>query len=207
MTHINNKIDRREFLRRLAMGTTAVAAATLPGCRNAAKDSSGSPSADAFTGSMTTRHNPTTGDDVSLLGYGCMRWPTLPEGSYAEGESDLDQEEVNRLVDRALACGVNYFDTSPAYCKGFSEAATGEALSRHPRDSYFIATKLSNFAPATWSREASLDMYHRSFENLRTDYIDYLLLHGVGMGGMESLHGRYLDNGVLDFLLKEREAG
>ncbi len=206
MKKINSKIDRREFLRRLAMGSAAVAATTLPGCGGAAsgdKKSGGS----AALGAMTTRHNPTTGDDVSLLGYGCMRWPTLPEGSVPEGQSDIDQEEVNRLVDRAIECGVNYFDTSPAYCKGFSEAATGEALSRHPRDSYYIATKLSNFAPPTWSREASLDMYHRSLENLRTDYIDYMLLHGVGMGGMDNLRARYLDNGVLDFLLKERESG
>lgn len=50
-------------------------------------------------------------------------------------------------------------------------------------------------------------MYRNSFKELQVDYIDYMLLHGVGMGGMEALHGRYLDNGVLDFLLKEREAG
>lgn len=50
-------------------------------------------------------------------------------------------------------------------------------------------------------------MYHRSFRDLQVDYIDYLLLHGIGMGGMEALRSRYLDNGMLDFLLKEREAG
>ena len=50
-------------------------------------------------------------------------------------------------------------------------------------------------------------MYHRSFRDLQVDYIDYLLLHGIGMGGMEALRSRYLDNGMLDFLLKEREVG
>ena len=92
-------------------------------------------------------------------------------------------------------------------CKVFSEKATGIALSRHPRDKYFIATKLSNFSPDTWSREASLRMYHKSFTELQVDYIDYMLLHGIGMGGMDALKGRYLDNGMLDFLIKEREAG
>lgn len=152
---------------------------------------------------MTTRHNPTTGDDVSLLGYGCMRWPTI------EGDPDdkLDQEEINRLVDKAIAYGVNYFDTSPAYCKGRSEEATGIALSRHPRDSYYIATKLSNFSPSTWSREAGEQMYRNSLKNLRTDHIDYMLLHAVGMGGLDNLRSRYIDNGMLDFLLAEREAG
>ncbi|MFR6635024.1 MAG: aldo/keto reductase [Alistipes onderdonkii] len=107
-----------------------------------------------------------------------------------------------------LLHGVNYFDTSPAYCRGHSEHATGVALSRHPRDKYFIATKLSNFAPSTWSREASMAMYRNSFRELQVDYIDYLLLHGVGMGsGMEEFEARYIDNGMLDFLLAEREAG
>lgn len=52
-------------------------------------------------------------------------------------------------------------------------------------------------------------MYRNSFKELQTDYLDYLLLHGVGMGddGMAALHSRYIDNGVLDFLLKERRAG
>ena len=126
-----------------------------------------------------------------MLGYGCMRWPTVKDEN---GDEVIDQETVNALVDTAIAHGVNYFDTSPAYCKGFSERATGIALKRHPRKKFYIATKLSNFAPETWSREASLKMYH-------------MLLHAIGMGGMEALHGRYLDNGVLDFLVEEREAG
>ena len=113
-----------------------------------------------------------------------------------------------RLVDHAIAHGVNYFDTSPAYCRGHSEHATGVALSRHPRDKYFIATKLSNFAPSTWSREASMAMYRNSFRELQVDRIDYLLLHGVGMGGgMEEFEARYIDNGMLDFLLCRTRGG
>lgn len=200
-----NDISRREFLRRVGLGAAAVTAASIPGCSPSTqnKGPQGSETAEIPTDSMTTRHNPTTGDDVSLLGYGCMRWPTI------EGDPDdkLDQEEINRLVDKAIAHGVNYFDTSPAYCKGSSEEATGIALSRHPRDSYYIATKLSNFSPSTWSREAGEQMYRNSLKNLRTDHIDYMLLHAVGMGGLDNLRSRYIDNGMLDFLLAEREAG
>lgn len=200
-----NDISRREFLRRVGLGAAAVTAASIPGCSPSTKDKGpqGSETAEIPADSMTTRHNPTTGDDVSLLGYGCMRWPTI------EGDPDdkLDQEEINRLVDKAIAHGVNYFDTSPAYCKGRSEEATGIALSRHPRDSYYIATKLSNFSPSTWSREAGEQMYRNSLKNLRTDHIDYMLLHAVGMGGLDNLRSRYIDNGMLDFLLAEREAG
>lgn len=205
----NNKdINRREFLKRLGLGTAAVSAVSLAGCgtKQTTASESGNELGEIPTDKMTYRVNPTTGDKVSVLGYGCMRWPTIPDPEH-DGEDLIDQETVNRLVDYAIEHGVNYFDTSPAYCKGRSEKATGIALSRHPRDKYFIATKLSNFSPSTWSRQASLEMYHNSFKELQVDYIDYLLLHGIGMGGMESLNGRYIDNGVLDYLLKEREAG
>ena len=57
----------------------------------------------------------------------------------------IDQDAVNELVDYAIAHGVNYFDTSPVYCQGFSERATGVALKRHPRERLLIATKMSNF--------------------------------------------------------------
>ena len=62
-----------------------------------------------------------------------MRWPMMknPEG---RGEI-VDQEQVNRLVDYAMEHGVNMYDTSPAYCQGQSEAATGEALKKYPRES------------------------------------------------------------------------
>ena len=201
-----NKINRRDFFKLAGAGTLASAAA-LYGC-SGNKNNGESESAalgEIPTDKMTYRTNPNTGDRVSLLGYGCMRWPTRKR---ADGNGDeIDQEAVNDLIDYAIAHGVNYFDTSPAYVQGLSERATGIALKRHPREKFFLATKLSNFSPSTHSREESLAMYHRSFRDLQVDYIDYLLLHGIGMGGMEALRSRYLDNGMLDFLLKEREAG
>ncbi|WP_455584183.1 aldo/keto reductase [Bacteroides sp.] len=201
------EIDRREFLKVLGVGTATTTAA-LYGCSlksNSKIESAGlgSTSSDG----MTYRINPSTGEKVSILGYGCMRWPIVAKGSSGDNQDDIDQDMVNELVDYALAHGVNYFDTSPAYCKGRSEHATGIALSRYPRDRYFIATKLSNFSPDTWSREASIAMYHNSLKELQVDYLDYMLLHGIGMGGMEAMKNRYLDNGILDFLIGERKAG
>lgn len=203
------EINRRSFLKKLGAGT--VASAALIGCTSKKEQEETAVLGDIPTDQMTYRVNPKTGDKVSILGYGCMRWPTVGGGSARDGEDEIDQEMVNRMVDFAIEHGVNYFDTSPAYCRGKSEHATGIALSRHPRDKYFIATKLSNFAPNTWSREASLAMYHNSFKELQVDYIDYLLLHGIGMGngddGMPAFKARYIDNGILDFLLEEREKG
>ena len=203
-------LSRRDFFRKVSLATLA-ASPLLTACSG--KKTEGAvdedlPQTDIPTDRMTHRVNPKTGEKVSLLGYGCMRWPTIPDYDHP-GEDHIDQEEVNRLVDFALAHGVNYFDTSPAYCKGRSEEAVGIALSRHPRDKYFIATKLSNFDPTTWPREKSIERYRNSMKYLQTDHIDYMLLHAVGMGNepMREFNARYVDNGMLDFLVAEREAG
>lgn len=201
------EIDRRKFLKVLGAGAVTTTAA-MYGCSYQSDSAAiNGSSGDTQTGEMTYRTSPSTGDKVSILGYGCMRLPTINNTSARDTQDEIDQDMVNELTDYALARGVNYFDTSPAYCRGRSEHAMGIALSRHPRDSYFIATKLSNFSPDTWSRQASIAMYHNSLKELQVDYLDYMLLHGIGMGGMEALKGRYLDNGMLDFLIKEREAG
>lgn len=205
MEHKNkNKLSRRDFFK--ITGTAGLVISGLASCHD--QKTSQHITMPLKEGKMTYRTNETTGDKVSLLGFGMMRLPSVGGRSAREGNEEIDQEMVNEMVDYALAHGVNYFDTSPAYCRGGSERATGIALNRHPRKDYFIATKLSNFAPSTWTREASIAMYHNSLKQLQTDYIDYLLLHGIGMGnGMEEFEARYIRNGVLDFLLEEREAG
>ena len=200
----NKDISRRSFLKLLGGGAVTTAA-VLTGCKSN-KDIKAvqeyKQQVEPPVGKMTYRINPKTKEKVSILGYGMMRLP-----SKTENQDDYDQEMINRQVDYAIEHGVNYFDTSPVYCQGKSEACTGIALSRHKRSEYFVATKLSNFNPATQTREGSIAMYRKSMSDLRVDYIDYYLLHSIGGGGMENLHKRYLDNGMLDFLLEEREAG
>ena len=199
----NKGITRRSFLQMLGGGAIATAA-VMTGCKSK-KESKAQEEyrqqVEPPVGKMTYRVNPFTKDKVSLLGYGMMRLP-----SKTENEDDYDQEMINHQVDYALEHGVNYFDTSPVYCQGKSEACTGIALSRHKRQEYFIATKLSNFNPATQSREASIAMYKNSMRQLQTDYIDYYLLHSVG-GSVDEFNRRYVDNGMMDYLMKEREAG
>ncbi len=214
-------INRRDFLG-IAAAATAATALTTVGCNNSdntisTRGGSASASSEIPTDKMTMRRNPKTGDQVSVLGYGMMRLPTTSKTSARESDDEIDQETVNELCDYAIAHGLNLFDTSPAYCKGRSEHAMGIALSRHKRSEYFVSTKLSNFGSQTWSREASIAMYRNSMKELQVDYIDYLLLHGIGMTawdgngkeltGMESFENRYINNGVLDFLMAEREAG
>ena len=183
-------MNRREFLRRLGIGAgSAMALMALEPLKALADDRKETAAGENH---MTYRVQHGSGEKISLLGFGMMRLPK-------------NQDEVNRLVDYAIEHGVNYFDTAPVYMGGESEVLMGNALSRHPREKYFVATKLSNMWGDT-NLEGAKEMYETSMRKLRVDHIDYYLLHSIG-GGMDSLKKRFLDNGVLDFLLKEREAG
>ena len=199
-------MNRRDFMKLVGAGAAGAALAFLGGCK---------PGSDSQTrgrvvpaDKMTYRTDPKNGNKLSLLGFGMMRLPRVARG---RGESlpdvnDIDQEAVNELVDYAIEHGVNVFDTAPPYCKGFSEKSTGEALSRHPRNKYYVSTKLSNHRSADLKTRAnSLKIYYKSFEDLKVDYIDYYLLHSVG--NLKAFRERYVDNGILDFLIKEKEAG
>ena len=196
-------ISRRSFLKLFGAGAVGTAA-VLTGCKEKTMQVVGDEyknQVEPPVGKMTYRTNPKTGDRVSLLGYGMMRLP-----SKVDNGNEFDQDMINRQVDYAIEHGLNYFDTSPVYCQGKSESCTGIALSRHKRSEYFVATKLSNFNRDYWKREKAIEMYRNSMKELQVDYIDYYLLHSVG-GGMDEFNGRYVDNGIMDFLLEERKAG
>ena len=207
MQEKNNDLSRRSFIKRLGGGALATAA-VMAGCSG--KKNQGAITYGGSTeikGEMTYRVHPTSGDRVSILGYGCMRWPQKKvKGDDGKEQEVIDQEMVNQLVDYAIEHGINYFDTSPAYLRGKSEQATGIALKRHPRESYYVATKLSNFSSSTWSREASMKMYYDSMRELQVDYIDYYLLHSLG-NDYNNFEQRYVVNGMIDFLQEERRAG
>ncbi len=182
-------MDRRDFLK------TAGAASAALGLAACASDNK-KKSVKATSGKM-----PTHVDGVSLLGYGCMRWPMTRD---ADGRQVIDQEKVDEMIDLALANGVNYFDSAPVYLQGQSEAATGKSLQRYPRDSYFIATKLSNIRPVP-TYELSVQMYQNSLKYYGTDHIDYYLLHSVA--NKAAFDSRFGNNGVIDYLLEERRLG
>ncbi len=190
-----NNIDRREFFK-----TAGTAALVMGGLGCISKGGVTASAAGAESEGMTYRTNNGNGDKVSILGYGCMRWPMIKDEN---GRDIIDQETVNRLVDYAMEHGVNYYDSSPVYLQGQSEKATGIALSRYPRESYFVATKLSNFS--NYTKENSIEMYQKSKENFQTDYIDYYLLHSIGDGN--AFRQRFVDNGMMEYLLEERKAG
>lgn len=212
-----DNINRRNFLKKIGLGATAVAATSaLSSCGKGAStllSPEGSHTLEVPKDKMTYRTSNVNGDKISILGYGCMRWLTK-DNPNDPTKRVLDQERVNELIDYALEHGINYFDTAPVYGMGQSETVTGIALSRHPRESYRVATKLSNQRipaglPPKETFRRSVEMYHNSMKSLQIDYIDYYLLHSIG-GGRDSfatLNYRFFDNGVLDFLVEEKKAG
>ncbi len=106
------------------------------------------------------------GNRLSVLGFGCMRFPQ-------KGRS-IDLEETEREIMEAYHAGVNYYDT--AYIYSGSEAALGEILARNGiREKVNIATKLPQYLV---SSRSALDRYfHEQLIRLRTDHIDYYLMH------------------------------
>ncbi|WP_317039834.1 aldo/keto reductase [Xylanibacter ruminicola] len=164
MMEEKRNMSRRDFLRRIGMGAgVAMASSVMGPLRAFAQDEK-----KGTSNRMTYRVQHGSGEQISLLGFGMMRLPN-------------NQEEVNQLVDYAIEHGVNYFDTAPMYMGGQSEVLTGNALSRHPREKYYIATKMSNQNQRLWSFEESQKMYYQSFKRLKVDHIDYYLMHSIGV--------------------------
>jgi predicted aldo/keto reductase-like oxidoreductase len=187
-------MDRRDFIKYMGAGAAALA---LDSCTpKAAKNPGKAGTSNKDLHGEMLQHYP----GIGVLGYGCMRWP---QKRNEQGRQVIDQEEVNRLVDFALEHGVNYFDTSPVYLGGDSERATAEALNRHPRESWLIATKMSVFNATSY--DDCVAMYHKSLDIFKTDHLDYYLLHGIGT--LNDFNTRFKNTGVMEFLLKEREAG
>ena len=111
------------------------------------------------------------GMSLSRLGFGCMRFRTDP----ATGQ--IDQDKVNRMFELAYSRGVNYYDTAYPYLDGRSESAMAEALSRYPRDSYYISDKFPGHSlPGPVDNIA---LFNISLERCRTDYFDFYLLHNI----------------------------
>ncbi|SET23197.1 aldo/keto reductase [Prevotella sp. kh1p2] len=208
---MSNKINRRSFLKLFGAGTLTAGTAAVVGCKN--NDNTTKARQEPPVGKMTYRLNHNTGDKVSILGYGMMRLPTKGQtlGGRQVGDEEVDQDMVNKQVDYALAHGVNYFDTSPVYTQGMSEHHTGIALHRHPRKSYYIATKMSNMH--SYTRQDSIDMFNHSLKELQTDYIDYYLLHSIGGSNdeypdaIDLFNARFIKNGILDFILQKKKEG
>lgn len=136
---------------------------------------------------MNYRINPRNGDKLSILGYGCMRFPR-------------DEAEAVRLVHAAIDAGVNYFDT--AYIYGNSEAVLGRALAGGWRDRVKIATKLP---PYLVRKYEDLDkLFGQQLARLQTGRIDYYFMH---MLTDVKVWNKLVDLGILDWIAEKKKSG
>ena len=132
--------------------------------------------------------------DVSLLGFGCMRLPTLPG-------SEVDEAEAIRIIRYGIDNGINYVDTAYNYHGGKSEVVLGKALQDGYREKVFIADKLP-----MWMVKESEDcerILNEQLERLNVDYIDFYLLHALNR---ETWHQAKKLN-VLEFIEKAKQDG
>lgn len=154
------------------------------------------------TDKMTYRVHPKSGDKISLFGFGCMRFPMLPDAESHNGP-EIDEAAAFALVDYTLAHGVNYFDTAWPYHKGASEEVIGKALSRHPRESFYLASKMPGYYNPT--REKAQEIFEKQLKKCQVEYFDYYLLHAIM--SVEAYVKPYEEQGVLDYLLEQRAKG
>ncbi len=121
---------------------------------------------------MEMRKYKKTEEEVSLLGFGCMRFPKVNPD-----KEDIDEKAAQEMIDYAYAQGVNYFDTAYPYHAGMSETFTGKALKKYPRESFKLATKLPSWLLNT--EEDVERLFHEQLKKCQVDYFDYYLLHAL----------------------------
>jgi predicted aldo/keto reductase-like oxidoreductase len=144
---------------------------------------------------MLYRKVPKTGDELSILGFGSMRLPAHASGS------GIDEDRAIRQLRYAIDHGVNYVDTAPAYHFGKSEQVLGRALENGYREKVRLATKLPPWSVR--SREDMDRILSGQLATLKTDHIDYYLLHSLAKVSFEKLKNL----GVLEFLDAARKDG
>lgn len=135
---------------------------------------------------------------ISALGFGCMRLPII-DGDDAK----VDAAAAEKMVAYAMDHGINYYDTAWGYHGGNSELVMGEALSKYPREKFFLADKFPGYDAATWDKVE--EIFEEQLKKCKVDYFDFYLFHNVCEMNIDA----YLDPkyGIFDYLMKQKENG
>ena len=131
---------------------------------------------------------------TSLLGYGCMRFPTKADGT-------IDEERAEALLNTAKTAGVNYFDTAYPYHNGQSEPFVGRVIAKWDRSSFYLATKMP-----LWSCSSLADaqrIFDDQLQRLGVEYFDFYLLHSLH----KARYQKAKELGVVDWLWQQKAAG
>lgn len=138
------------------------------------------------------------GMKLSALGMGTMRLPVI-DGN----DGKIDETAAAKLVDIAMENGVNYYDTAWGYHDGNSELVVGRALSRYPRESFYLATKFPGYDLANMDKVE--EIFEKQLEKCGVDYFDFYLVHNV----CEMNINQYLDEkyGIYEYLVNQTKNG
>ena len=143
---------------------------------------------------MEKRRLDKLGIETSLLGFGCMRFPTLEDGK-------IDEILAEKMLDQAMAQGVTYYDTAFPYHNGDSEPFVGRVLNKYDRSSYYLATKLPVWMVET--REDAEKIFEDQLKRLDKEYVDFYLLHALDKERFEKVKKL----GLIEMCEKFRQEG
>ena len=135
---------------------------------------------------------------LSALGLGTMRLPVINGDA-----SKIDEDKAFEIFDYAISHGVNYFDTAWGYHNGMSEIVVGKALSKYPRESFYLASKFPGYDVNNFGK--TKEIFEKQLEKCQVDYFDFYLIHNVCEKNIE----QYLDEsyGTVDYLLEQKKSG
>ena len=138
-------------------------------------------------------YNEIQGVKVSALGMGNMRLPAVDPN--VKG-SPIDYLKAHEIIDHALANGINYFDT--AYVYTGSEECLGACMTKHDRDSFYLASKFHIGSNPDYEA-----VFAESLRRLQTNRIDFYLLHCLLDNNIDT----YLESGAIPYFEKKKEEG
>ena len=145
-------------------------------------------------------YNDFQGERLSALGFGAMRLPVLEDGS-------IDQAHLDRMVDAAMAAGVNYFDTAHPYHGGKSEVCLGKSLARYPRESWNLADKFPGHQNVKGVKPVTPEgIFEEQLRRCGVDYFDFYLLHNVNENSLACYYG-HPENRFMDYFLEQKARG
>lgn len=137
-----------------------------------------------------------SGKKLSMLGLGCMRFP-------CDANGEVDMQKTEEIIDLCIKSGINYFDTAWFYHQGKSEELIGHFLSKYPRESFYLATKMPFYKFS--SREEVIKTFETQLARTGMQYFDFYLLHNVSDDTVSIFTDEKL--GIVDYLLEQKRLG
>lgn len=182
-------MNRRDFIK------SALTVATLAPLANVAAAAEKGGLMDSTEKGLKVTRRPYRNTDMTmpLLGFGLMRLP--------QKDGKVDYATAEKMVAKAMAAGCNYFDTAYMYHGGESERFVGDVLSKYPRDSYFLTSKM----PIAMMNSASDNerIFKEQLERTKAGYFDFYFMHWLNAAHWEKAKSF----GTLEFMKKMQAEG